>query len=65
MSVKDIEIAISQLSAEELKELSEWLASFRAELWDLQIERDSKAGRLDLFIREAKADFAAGNSKPL
>ena len=33
--------------------------------WDRQIEADVKAGRLDHLIAEAKADFAAGRTKPL
>ena len=65
MSVKEIEKAISYLPPSELAELSEWLAEFQARAWDEQIARDSKAGKFDKLIEQAKAEYAAGRCKPL
>ena len=35
------------------------------EEWDAQIERDSKAGKLDFLINEARQDKESGNTRPL
>ena len=47
MSVKEIESAITQLSAKDLAELMAWLENHHAQMWDKQIEDDLEAGRLD------------------
>lgn len=65
MSVKEIENAITQLPPSEVAELSQWFEEFQAQVWDEQIERDSKAGRFDNLIEQAKAEYAAGRCKPL
>ncbi|PSQ87836.1 MAG: hypothetical protein BRD42_00840 [Bacteroidetes bacterium QS_3_64_15] len=65
MSVKEIENAITQLSPEELVELSAWLADYRAQVWDNQIERDLDAGRLDALLKEVDEEYEAGEAKPL
>ncbi len=65
MSVKDIEQAITQLPRSEVAELSQWFEEFQAQVWDEQIERDSKAGRFNKLIEQAKAEYAAGQYRPL
>jgi len=65
MSVKDIENAITQLSLEELAELSAWLADYQAKVWDKQIERDLDAGRLDALLEEVDEEYEAGKAKSL
>ena len=65
MSVKEIENAITQLSPEELAELSAWLADYQAQVWDNQIERDLDAGRLDALLEEVDEEYEAGEAKPL
>lgn len=65
MSVKEIEKAITQLSPEELAELSAWLADYQAKVWDEQIERDLDAGRLDALLKEVDEEYEAGEAKPL
>lgn len=65
MSVKDIENAITQLSAKDLAELSAWLGDYRAEVWDEQLERDLDTGRLDALLEEVDAEFEAGKAEPL
>lgn len=65
MSVKEIEKAITRLSAEDLAEISAWIADYRAKIWDEQIERDLEAGRLDAHLEEVDAEYKAGKAKPL
>lgn len=65
MSVEDIEKAITQLSPEELAELSSWLADYQAKVWDEKIERDLDAGRLDPLLEEVDEEYEAGETSPL
>ena len=65
MSVQEIEAAIAQLPRHEISELSRWFEEFQNQMWDEQIERDAKAGRFDQLIEQAKAQYAAGQCKPL
>lgn len=59
-TVPEIERAIERLPAEELARLRAWFAEYDAAHWDLQIERDAAAGRLDALGDEALADLRRG-----
>lgn len=63
MKVEDIEKAIEGLSPEELARFRAWFEEFDARLFDEQIERDAKAGKLDKLIAEARANHEAGRRK--
>lgn len=65
MTVAEIESAIKKLPANEVSELSEWLAEFEAKIWDEQIAEDLQNGKLKSLIEEAEKDFAEGNCQPL
>lgn len=65
MSLQEIEIAISELPAADVMTLAEWLAEYKEQLWDKQIEEDAKAGRLDSLIDQAKQHIGMGMTKPL
>jgi len=65
MNVKEIENAIASLPPTEIAELAKWFEEFHAQIWDQQIERDLKSGRLDTLLEEAKQDFESGNYNPL
>jgi hypothetical protein len=65
MSVQEIETAITQLAPDELAQLAEWFAEYHWQVWDQQIERDVKAGKLDALVQRAKDRFVAGECKPL
>ena len=65
MSVKEIEVAIEQLTASELAELATWFAEYQAQAWDKQIDEDLDAGRLDSLLAEIEAEYDAGQAKPL
>jgi len=64
-TVQEIEAAIARLKPDEVKAVAEWLQEYREEMWDRQIEADARAGKLDSFIKEARADYRAGKTKPL
>lgn len=65
MTVKDIEQAIEKLPREEVVTLSAWFEEFETRIWDGQIAEDSKAGRFDKMIEQAKSEHELGLSKPL
>ena len=59
----EIEQAIEKLPAEDLFELSRWIANRFSDTWDLQIENDIRAGRLDDLAAEALQEHRAGGSR--
>ncbi|MFZ1640601.1 MAG: hypothetical protein WAV07_04015 [Candidatus Contendobacter sp.] len=65
MSVKELELAVSKLSSEDLASFSQWFDEFMADQWDNQIEADILAGRLDHLGKRADEAFEAGQTTPL
>jgi hypothetical protein len=65
MSVKDIESAITRLSATDLSELMAWFEKYSAQVWDMQIEKDLETGRLDALLAEVDQEYEAGLGRPL
>ena len=63
--LEKIEQAISLLDPGDVRKLADWLAAYRADLWDKQIEDDAKSGRLDKFFETARAEIATGKFRPL
>lgn len=64
-SVEEIERAVSELPADELRRFREWFAAFEEDLWDRQIERDVSSGRLDALVDEARTEHRSGRTRPL
>ena len=60
-----IEKAIADLTDEERAKLRTFLDELEADLWDAQIERDAKAGKLDELEARALADLKAGRVRDL
>ncbi len=52
-TVEEITAAIEQLPADDVARVRAWLAEYAERLWDEQIERDERAGRLDALIDKA------------
>jgi len=52
--------AVRKLTPVEQAEFDAWYEEYKANEWDVQIERDAAAGRLDWLIAEAQADQQAG-----
>ena len=65
LGLGDIKNAVSSLSQDQLSQFRSWYEQFDKELWDKQIERDAKNGRLDAIAGAALADHAAGKSRRL
>jgi hypothetical protein len=63
--IRSIEKAIQALAPAELAELRRWFAEFDAEAWDLQLEQDAGAGKLDNLAAEALTDHRSGPSRSL
>lgn len=64
-AVEEIKNAcMTRLGVAERLELARWLANQDGE-WDLEIESDAVAGRLDHLFDEADRDFEAGRCKSL
>lgn len=64
-TVEEITAAIERLPAEQVTRLQAWLAAYADQIWDEQIERDERAGRLDKLIDQALEEHRAGRTKPL
>jgi hypothetical protein len=64
-TLKEIESAVSQLSAAELTAFRDWFAEFDAEVWDLQIEADVAAGKLDELTQRALQHLREGRCTDL
>ncbi len=58
-TVEEIKQAIQTLSNEQRKELEAWWHPDYDE-WDLQMDSDARAGKLDALAERALADFNAG-----
>ena len=63
--VQRIEQQIKALSAKELSELRSWFLEYDWAVWDRQLERDVRAGKLDALADEALREHGAGYTKPL
>ena len=64
-TAQEIQLAVSQLSADELARFREWFDKYDAEVWDRQFEEDAKSGKLDQYAEQAIADFRANKCKRL
>jgi hypothetical protein len=65
MSVEELELVVSGLTAEDLALFAHWFDEFRAEKWDRQIEADVLAGKLDAAGQRADDDFETGRCTSL
>lgn len=61
--VKSLEREIEKLTSEELAAFREWFATYDADAWDRQIERDVSAGKLDRLAADALAAHNRGQTK--
>jgi len=53
---------VQSLIRDELREFRSWFADYDGEIWDRQIEADSKAGKFDQLEAEALAEFDRGET---
>ncbi len=64
-TVEEVVKAVEQLPQDQLKQFRAWFQKFDAEVWDEQIEKDIKTGKLDALAQAAIVDHHAGKSKKL
>ena len=65
MTTEDIEKAVEHLAPRDLARFRAWFEAFDAVQFDLAIERDVGAGKLDAHADEALAAHRAGRSRDL
>jgi hypothetical protein len=63
--LEKIEQDIASLSPADVGRLVDWLANYRADLWDQQLEADAKSGALNRLIEHSRNELAEGKVKPL
>ncbi len=64
-TVQEIETAIERLPNNQFSVIHDWIVEKDWEKWDAQVERDSKAGKLDFLVDEALMDAESGDTRPL
>jgi hypothetical protein len=65
MTLHDLENAVAGLPPDELAKFRAWFIEFDAAAWDLQIEEDIQAGRLDALAEQALEDLRTGRTTEL
>jgi hypothetical protein len=63
--VKALEEAVKALPPQDLAEFRRWFSDFDSVGWELQIDADAKAGKLDALLAEAEDDHRAGTTRQL
>ncbi|MDH4389933.1 MAG: hypothetical protein QE285_00750 [Aquabacterium sp.] len=63
--IKAIEDAVKALAPQQLAEFRRWFADFDFSAWDLQIDADLAAGKLDALLAEAVEDLQHGSARGL
>ena len=64
-TLEEIEAAVQQLPPAKRAEFQAWFLSFDASDWDLKMEDDLTAGKLDWLANEAISDSQAGRCSEL
>jgi hypothetical protein len=59
-SIEEIEKAVAQLTPEQFAKFRDWFDEFQARMFDEQIDRDAKAGKLDKLMSRARESHNAG-----
>jgi Fe-S cluster biosynthesis and repair protein YggX len=63
--IDELKADIERLPGEEAAELFRWLSEKEWERWEKEIEADSRAGRLDFLVREAREEKAKGTLREI
>ncbi len=65
MSILEIETAITKLQPTEIDRLMAWLADYREQVWDREIESDLDSGKLKDLLSDVDSEIAAGLAQPV
>ncbi|MEC4984899.1 MAG: hypothetical protein SAJ37_04670 [Oscillatoria sp. PMC 1068.18] len=63
--LEQIESAILSLPAHEFEKLKQWFFDLDYERWDEQLQQDIADDKLEVFTREAVAEFQAGECREI
>ena len=63
--VDELKTQIASLPGEDIAEIFRWLSEKDWELWDKEIEADSRAGKLDFLVQEARKEKNGGDLKDM
>jgi hypothetical protein len=63
--IEQIEQQIRELSSAKFAELRDWMLAQDWAAWDAKVERDSRTGKLDSLIAEAKEDYESGKARKI
>jgi hypothetical protein len=63
MTIEEIEKAVAQLTPEQLAKFRAWFDEFQERMFDEQIERDAKSGKLDKLIAKARENHNPGREE--
>ena len=58
--IEEIERAIQELSPDEFAQIAQRVYAIEQERWDVELDRDASAGKLDFLIEEAREDRNQG-----
>ena len=64
-TIEEIEKAVAELTPEELAKFRAWFDEFQERMFDEQIERDTKAAKLDNSMFRARQNYNAGPCEEL
>jgi len=65
MDVNQLEKAVPRLPAEEPADFLHWLEDYHAQVWDMGMDQDLEAGRLDGLHAEVEDEYEVGPTQPL
>ena len=64
-AIEVLEKEIEKLSLKELDEFRLWFMKYDSDVWDMQIEADATAGKLDALAKEAIAEYDSGKAREI
>ena len=64
-TIEEIKDAVTHLPESEFSRFRKWFDDYEEKLWNKEIEKDLKAGKLESAKQKALKDFNEGRSKPL
>jgi len=64
-TVLEIEASIKQLPISDARQLAGWLKEYLDDAWDLQMQADFDAGKLDDLIAKAESDIKANRVRDI
>ncbi len=63
--LEQLEKHVRALSPEDLRKFRAWFVEFDARAWDDEIEGDSRKGKLDRLVSEARAEHKSGKTREI